>query len=630
MNIIEMLELEERVGRLWHRLIEAPSSWPDHPEAAVRLESLRPALGVFFRGLGGAGGLQFASASARQSDHRLSLRQRIGLERERLETARRDGAAVSLPARIALFPDAGLNRALYFWLAAYFALDDGRPLRARDPLRDDLERISRAAKIAERVRAEFPGLARDYGRLAQAVLAARPRRRLPPLEARVEALVAAALQAGDLGGLRSLGNENCPPSYRRFLPVPLWGEVSPDRASAPPHEHEDDEAGGGTEADAIRREADRREADQSERDDPLLLNRFDKILALAEMVNVNRDVDDSDEEEAKKAVGDEDKMALSQHRRKASTRLKFDLDLPPEATDPSRLTGEWLYPEWDYRRAAYRQEHCLVTTAPAPEQGEDWAPDAALQRRIRAVRRQFEALRSQAAVLPARPDGDDLDMDAAVRARVDLLACGAGSSNIWSERRKQTRDLAVMLLADTSLSTDSWCGGRRVLDVEKEALTVFCHGLDACGDDLAVQSFTSRSRRFVRLESIKDFDEPFGPRVLARIGALRPGFYTRIGAAIRHAGAQLEKRSNRHRLLLVVTDGKPNDIDAYEGRYGLEDSRKALSELRMKGIAAFGITVDRKAQDYFPYLFGRGSFAIVHNLGHLTAALPRLYRHLAG
>ena len=625
MNIIEMLEFEERVGHLWHRLIEAPPSWPDQPEAAVALEALRSPLAVFFRGLGGPGGLQIAPASARQSDHRLTFRQRLGLERERLATARRDGAAISLPARIALFPEAALNRALYFWLAAWFALDDEAPIRATDPLRRDLARIERAARVTERVCAAFPGLAKEYALLAAATLAARPRRRLPPLESRVEALVAGVLRRDPIDP----PNEACPAGYRPFLPVPLWGEVLSDRAASPPRDQDEEGAGGGSEADTARREAERREADQSERDDPLLLNRFDKILALAEMVNVNRDVDDSDEEEAKKAAADQDSMALSQHSRKAATRLKFDLDLPSEATDPARLTGEWLYPEWDYRRGAYHPSHCAVTTAIAPEQGESWAPDATLQRRIRAVRRQFEALRSQAVALPARPDGAELDMDAAVRARVDLRACGAGSSNIWIERQNQTRDLAVMMLVDISLSTDSWCGGKRVLDVEKEALTVFCHGLDSCGDDLAVQSFTSRSRRFVRLESLKAFDEPFGPRVQARIGALRPGYYTRIGAAIRHAGAQLEARPNRHRLLLVLTDGKPNDIDAYEGRYGLEDSRKALAELRAKGIAAFGITIDRKAQDYFPHLFGRGAFAIVHDLGHLAAALPRIYRHLA-
>lgn len=625
MNFLEMLEFEERVGHLWHRLIEAPSSWPDHPEAAVGLEALRPSLAVFFRGLGGPGGLQLASASARQSDHRLTLRQRIGLERERLTTARRDGAAISLPARIALFPQQELNRALYFWLAAWFALDEEAPIAAPDPLRRDLARIERAVRVAERVRADFPGLAKEYDRLARATLAARPHRRLPPVEARVEAQVAAVLRGEPREPLR----ETCPSGYRPFLPVPLWGEVLSDRPASPPRDSDEEGEGGGSEADPARREAERREAEQSERDDPLLLNRFDKILALAEMVNVNRDIDDSDEEEAKKAAAEQDSMALSQHSRKAATRLKFDLDLPPEATDPARLTGEWLYPEWDYRRGAYHPDHCAVSTALASEQGESWVPDAVLHRRIRAVRRQFEALRSQAVALPARPDGGDLDMDAAVRSRVDLRARGEGSSNIWIERQTQTRDLAVMLLVDTSLSTDSWCGGKRVLDVEKEALTVFCHGLDACGDDLAVQSFTSRSRRFVRLESIKSFDEPFGPRVQARIGALRPGYYTRIGAAIRHAGAQLGERPNRHRLLLVLTDGKPNDIDTYEGRYGLEDSRKALADLRAKGIAAFGITIDRKAQDYFPHLFGRGAFAIVHDLGHLAAALPRIYRHLA-
>ena len=126
------------------------------------------------------------------------------------------------------------------------------------------------------------------------------------------------------------------------------------------------------------------------------------------------------------------------------------------------------------------------------------------------------------------------------------------------------------------------------------------------------------------------FAENFGNAVLRRIGAVKPSFYPRIRADFRHVTAVLEKRPNRHRLLLVITDGKPNDIDHYEGRYGIEDTAKAIAEARAKGLAVFGVTIDKKAQAYFPRLFGRGSYAIVHHLAQLTAALPRIYRHLAG
>jgi nitric oxide reductase NorD protein len=113
-----------------------------------------------------------------------------------------------------------------------------------------------------------------------------------------------------------------------------------------------------------------------------------------------------------------------------------------------------------------------------------------------------------------------------------------------------------------------------------------------------------------------------------RIGALKPGYYTRIGAAVRHAAAELAGQPQRKKLLLVLTDGKPNDVDHYEGRFAVEDTRKAVREARRLGVAVFGVTIDADAQSYFPTLFGRGGYAIVGNIRRLPAALPAIYRQL--
>ena len=132
----------------------------------------------------------------------------------------------------------------------------------------------------------------------------------------------------------------------------------------------------------------------------------------------------------------------------------------------------------------------------------------------------------------------------------------------------------------------------------------------------------------MRVETVKAFNEAMGPLVEARIAALKPGYYTRIGAAIRHASAELRRQQNRKKLLLVLTDGKPNDIDHYEGRFGIEDTRHAVMEARRAGVCVFGVTVDRDAQSYFPTLFGRGGYAIVGQIAKLPSALPAIYRHL--
>ena len=636
MSLLKALELEERVGWFWHRLVGDKPSWPRHPEAAVHLDQIRGSLAVLFRGLGGDRGVQISAAAARTSGHRLTWRQRIGMDDERMVQASRDEVSLSLPDIVDIFPDPALNRDLYIWLAAFFAVPVSPAKSYDDPLCADLARLSQAARTTRIVLDEFPGLAPRHAVLCAALRAVRPCRELTKDEQGVEALVMEMLGGAPVTGpLRAvldgvIPNLKAPLDYQPFLPVPLWGEALHADPGATPNVEEPIEQpeGGAKDAEDKRRHAERRRQDNADRKDPLILNRFEKVLAFADMVNVNRDTDDTDEDEARKAADEMEAITLVQHSKKASTRLKFDLDLPPEATDTTKLIGAHLYPEWDYRSAAYHQDHCSVLVGRATEEGEDWQPDEMTKRRIRTVKRQFEALRTRAQTLRAQADGNELDMEAVVRARCDLLASGMGTERVYTQRRPQERDLSVAVLVDASLSTDAWIENRRVLDVEKEALAVFGSGLAACGDPFAIYTFTSRKRAWVKVDILKDYDEPFGPVIMRRIGAVKPGYYTRIGAAIRHAAAQLEQRPTRHRLLLVVTDGKPNDVDHYEGRYGIEDTRKAIHEARSRGLVVFGVTVDSKAQTYFPHLFGRGSFAIVHHLAHLSSALPRLYRHL--
>ncbi len=635
--MLDFLELEETVGQLWHRLVGRAASYPSYPELGVSLDEVRAQLGVFFRGLGGEPGVQLAGTAARASSHRMSFLQRIGIAEERLEQPGRDSATLFLPPRIELFPSSILNRFLYLWLAAYFAHVPTGPVEETDPLRRDLMMLRRVKETVGTILAECPGLSGAYGDLCLGMLEARPRRSLPATEAKIEQIVLSLLgdkdaappplwesPAGDAGLPRQ-----APPGYQSFLPVPLWGDTWVREAGA--SARNSDEPAGPSDlaaSDTRKRFASRREADQAQRSDPFILNRFEKILAMAEAVNINRPSDDSEDENAEKALDDLEEIPLSKHKGKPSTKLKFDLDLPPEAVDTAPLTADLTYPEWDYTRKAYLPNHCRVLAARASEEGEVWEPDAEARRRIRRVRRQFEALRPKHEILRAQADGEELDIDALVRAHSDLRSGGCGSDRVHLASRRQAHDLAVTFLVDVSLSTDAWVDDRRVLDVEKEALLVLAHGLAACGDSHSIMTFTSRRRSWVRAETVKDFDEPLNQAVLRRISALRPGYYTRIGAGIRHATAKLSERPNRQRLLLVLTDGKPNDIDHYEGRFGIEDTRRAVMEARRAGVTVFGVTVDREAQSYFPTLFGRGGYAIVSQVAKLPSALPAIYRHL--
>jgi nitric oxide reductase NorD protein len=645
--MLNFLEVEEFVGKHWHRWAAADSaSYPRHPDAVVALEEVRNVLGVFFRAGGGPHGVTVGAITARYSRHRLSFRQRLGLDEEPVDQARRDEENVLLPPQLDYFPSREQNRDHYFWLTAFLALTEKPAVDKRlNPLQWDIVRLREVERVVNTIKADFPGLYRRYQGLCQAMLTLRPKRRLPESEAAIEAVIRSLL--GDEQAITTeheaifqavrdpavkLKGFKAPVDYRPPLPLPLWGEAIHLGTGKGPVRNDDEDEGGTTASPKSAKEgkhkADRRHQDQSERDDPLVLNRFEKILSWAEMVNVNRMVEDDEDEEAKRAADQIEEMTLSPHKQRAATRLKVDLDLAPGTVTGESLRGTYTYPEWNFRKEAYLPSHCAVLTDLQSEEGEDWEPDEATRRRIRQVRRQFEALRPRREMLRAQIDGPDLDMDAMIRSRCDLHAVGEGSDLIYQATRTQARDLAVAILVDTSLSTDAWLQDRRVLDVEKEALLVLAHGIDGCGDDYGIFTFTSHRRHRVWVNTVKGFEEPLRDVVTRRIGALRPGHYTRMGPAIRHVTRELEKRPNRNKLLLVLTDGKPNDTDYYEGRYGIEDTRKAVLEAQRKSLTVFGVTIDSEAQQYFPYLFGRAGYAIVNRPDHLASALPAIYRNI--
>lgn len=642
--MLHYLELEERVGRYWHRWASSAASYPRHPEAGVDLEPLLPVLAVFFRALGGQGGTTLGAIAPRASSHRLRLRQRLGFEEEVLDVARCDEESLLLPPRMELFPQQALNRDLYFWLTAHAAALSA-PAATSDPLQNDLLALRCALQAADKVCRELPGFASRYRALCSALLAMRPLRPgLPAAEQAVEAVIRRALGGESVQEELAehlfllLANPSvpvdlveAPPGYQPPLPVPLWatsfflGTVhrnSGDTADEP------DPAAPANKGGSARRKASRRRQDQAEREDSLIFNRFEKMLSFADMVNVNRMVDDEEDDNAAKAADQLDEITLSPHQQQAAARLDMALDLPPGEVTGSPLEASATYPEWNYRKQCYQPAHCRVLASVQEAGGDAWRQDARTRQRIRRVRRQFEALLPQRVLMRGQLDGNELDIDAVVRAQADQVASGGSSDRLFADARMRQRDIAVSILADVSLSTEAWMDDRRVIDIEKEALLVLAHGLSACGDEYSVHSFTSKRREKVWVRTLKDFDERMGATVEQRIAALAPGHYTRMGAAIRHVSHGLRQRGNRHRLLLLLTDGKPNDTDYYEGRYAIEDTRRAVLDARLAGIRVFAVTIDRESQQFFPRIFGRGGYAIVYRPEHLATALPAIYRQI--
>ncbi|HMT14803.1 MAG TPA: nitric oxide reductase D protein, partial [Aestuariivirga sp.] len=486
------------------------------------------------------------------------------------------------------------------------------------------------------------GLYRD---LAAALLADRPRPGLPTAEAAVEALIRAAL--GDAAPLPALArdyraamtegrlaNLAAPRGYRPARPVALWPDIRGLRRAA--KDTVETRAADATPEEAAQGDrmhrARRHKADLAERNDSFILHKFEAILSWAEFINLNRRVDDDENDDARKAADDQEELGLGQVSKAPATRLKLHLDLAPEDADRDRTSGRFIYPEWEARSGSYLPDHCCVLAGAAEAAGTlpGFRTDAKAARRVRAVRRQFEALRPGRVTTSGHLDGDALDLEATVRAAADLSAGSRASDRIWRQTRPLKRDLAVSILLDVSRSTESAVSGRPVIDIAREALAALAWGLDACGDDVAIHAFSSLKRQRVYMLACKDFGEAMGPAVEARIAGLKPGFYTRLGAAIRHATWELSGQARKRRLLLVLTDGKPNDLDHYEGRHGIEDSRMAVREARRMGHAVHGITIDREGKAWFSRIFGKGGFSVIAQPERLTTALPDIYRHLVG
>ena len=645
MGILDLLEPEEFVGAIWHRMVGDAGNAERFPEAAAEFADVERRLEIFYRGLGGGHGVELKPIADETVDFRRTRLGRLGQSSTAVTRARFDGDHLFLPQSIDVLPDFELNNQLYKWLTAW-AATAGETIAPQhdDPFRQDLEFIRFAIDISNKVLTTYPGLRKIHSRLKAALLEQRLKKQLPEQEAWIEAAVRYYLgdetQKQQCSQIWEAINDqeadfsifSAGKNYRTFLPLILWGEITPRELSdIKKDENIQDSKSASSEGRNKRtRKAKRNKSDQLNRKDPMVLARFEAVMSWAEMMNINKAMDDENEEDAQKAADDMEELSLASITRKAKTRLKFDLDLSPEDVEHERIADKYVYPEWDYRKSAYYHDHCRVLAANAPylKEGEIWEPDGEARRRIRAVKRQFEALRPKREIHHRQPDGEEIDMDALIRARCDFKANGESSMRVFTTTRETARDLAVSVLIDVSLSSESWVEGRQVIEISKEALMALTAGLAAVGDDNAIYSFSSLRRDRVYVSTIKKFDEMLGPKVFSRIGALKPGFYTRLGTAIRHVSKELNERGNAKKLLLVLTDGKPNDLDHYEGRYGVEDSAKAVREARRAGQAVFGITIDKKAQSYFPYIFGRNAYAITRHPKDLTKALPQMYRHL--
>ena len=608
--------MEEQVGEFWHRLVTRLAD-KSYPQAAVTLPEVERTVSILFRALGGDGGLQVTSAEQLHDRSRRNWVQRLAGSQQKVALAWRDDSYLRLPAQLDCLPQRSLNRDLYLWLAAL----------AVSSCTTDEDWFSANQHRTLETLARFPGLAPRYGRLVEAHIATRPApESLRRAEAQAESAVRAALR--EPGSVQHLPSAKRPPS-----PVPLWlhpqppGQLSAHKAADP----DTPEAAGDEqrrELERLRRQAERVKTPESDRG--LITVRMENIFTWGEFVNVDRGSEDEDDlDRAESIARDLDRLAVSRDAKRAAATLKFDLDLPAEAED-DLVIGEGIrLPEWDWKQQCLLRDHCRIVPMLAADAPSIPLPER-LGRTARRLRNQFQALAPARVWHRAQADGQEIDIDAYLRFAADRRAGSAVEGDgLCRELRSGARDLACLLMADLSLSTDTYVDDHhRVIDVVRDSLFLFAEALDATGDRFALHGFSSRKRDPVRVHTLKTFEERYGGAVRGRISAIKPGYYTRMGAAIRHASAMLAAQPAGRRLLLLLTDGKPNDLDKYEGRYGIEDTRQAVLEARRLGLQPFCVTIDAKGNDYLPHLFGNGGYVVIRQPSELPKRLPLLYAQL--
>ncbi|MDQ6964687.1 MAG: VWA domain-containing protein [Mariprofundales bacterium] len=309
-----------------------------------------------------------------------------------------------------------------------------------------------------------------------------------------------------------------------------------------------------------------------------------------------------------------------------------ELTAPSPSAEEGAAGGEMPprhYDEWDQRTQLYRPDWVSLYEYLHPSSVAEKI-DALLDKHRHLLRRLtnlMELLKPQNRVrIRYQEEGSELDLDVAIRALIDYKAGSQPDDRINMSHRRDGRSISVLLLLDLSVSLNEQAEGcsQTILELSQEAVALLAAAVEQAGDPLAIGGFHSNSRHEVNYYHFKGFNEPWGDSVKGRLAAMEGAYSTRIGAAIRHAGAALRSQQSDKRLLLIVTDGRPHDVDVKDDNYLVADAHQAVQELKCDGIYSYCINLDAKADEYVSTIFGQ-NYTIIDHVDRLPERLPELF-----
>ncbi len=370
--------------------------------------------------------------------------------------------------------------------------------------------------------------------------------------------------------------------------------------------------------------------DKKAQEDYVLTHNFEKVETIDEFDGTWRDFDGDDSLQ-------EDMEALQEYNLKHLVRVDdpvhsiYQADFLGQGTVAEAVETEshlfhLLYPEWDYQKQAYKRNYCKLYPQRLPGDDARYYKNTMEQNRslLMQLRKTFARLNNNWTRVRRQVSGDFIDLDAVTDMFADIRARHTPSEKLYLSQRRRKKELAVLFLLDLSLSSDSYANGNRILDVEKQVSILFGELLNEYDIDFQIDGFYSKTRNNTAYITLKGFRENW-QKARLRIGAAEAAGYTRIGTALRHATAILKKNNHRKKWLILLSDGKPNDYDRYEGRYGVEDIKQSIREMRMNGIHNFAFAIEEDARYYLPQMFGENHYNILTSPVELLHALTKLY-----
>lgn len=599
------MDLDEKIGILWHNYIskKAESGFDD---ATVSYVSLVKELNIFFHAMGGSHGRALGVADRRTLGAKRTLLVRVAGIGKQFPLSWQDEQGLYLPDSINTFSDASLNRTLYFWLVALASqLEEGFSWAEGN--------IRATRFLLER----YSGFRKPYYRMRDALLQQRGALTDLQDEKTISTILNETAWVGgaaiNYGGCQFVPLWLYPPSYHSGMSIGIDEEDEEQK-----HESQ-------SERIATRKKAQR--VDDERESDGFMMFLPETMMSIVERVNVDRTEDDSFDEDAAFNADELDEITLGKKRNGLAARLKIDLDMKADELDDFAVGSGTFLREWNYKTGSYLENYCLLQpyyapNTPATELPERIAPMA------KKIKRQFSVFELERIRQLRVSAGQELNLDAWIDF-MTLQNKSMHTQNFYDRIERKQRDLSTLILADISLSTEAGLDTEtRIIDVIQDTLMVFAEALESIGDRFGMYAFSSKRNKEVRYHVLKNFNEPYGDRARGRIANIKPGYYTRLGAAIRQSSKVLSKQKSAKKLLLIISDGKPNDIDRYEGRYGVEDTKKAIFEARRQGIIPFCITIDQESNSYLPYIFGHNGFSFIKHAGKLPSVLPEIYLNL--